>query len=86
MDLSFIQEQLKTFDTFASNIGDALQLIPTLLGDIWSFITGFEGNAETTENAFDGLSSADVGGTVDAGDTDGTSEGSSLSGSSENDN
>ena len=40
MDLSFIQEQLETFSTFAGAIGDFLQLPPKILGELSSLSSG----------------------------------------------
>ena len=51
MDLSFIQEQLKTFDTFASNIGDFLQLPVKLIDSIVDWFNGDEAGLIDGENS-----------------------------------
>ena len=60
MDLSFVQEQLDTFATFAGAIGDFLQLPAKILGNVFGwFGDGFgddantiEGDWEVTKDAF----------------------------------
>lgn len=51
MDLGTIQDALKDFATFGKNIGDAFQLIPTVLGDTVYFFDNFKVLSSTTEVA-----------------------------------
>ncbi|SMG21824.1 hypothetical protein SAMN06295981_1203 [Corynebacterium pollutisoli] len=73
MDLGTIQDALKDFATFGKNIGDAFQLIPTVLGDTLDFFVNFKELSSTTEEAAD--ASKDAGSAIlssttgDAGDT-----------------
>lgn len=85
MDFDFITEQLDTFATFGGNIGDALQMIPNLLGDLWAFITGFEENLEITSGLSDNLSSTEIGENVDGDDAPNAEDNGSLGSSTEAD-
>ncbi|WP_155274392.1 PorH family porin [Corynebacterium glutamicum] len=57
MDLSLLKDNLADYATFGKNVGTALQSIPTLLNSILDFFTNFSDNADTTGDAFKGLSS-----------------------------
>lgn len=53
MDLSFVQEQLDTFATFAGAIGDFLQKPAQILGTLADWFNGDEPNPVTGEPGTD---------------------------------
>ncbi|MGP5721647.1 PorH family porin [Corynebacterium casei] len=80
MDLSFVQEQLDTFATFAGAIGDFLKLPAQILGSVVDWFNGEEVHpwivdAETGEGVSNGDAGADWDTTKDALGSSNDSEG-----------
>lgn len=61
MDLSFVQEQLDTFATFAGAIGDFLQIPARLLGSVVDWFNGEEVHPWIVDADGEGVSTGDAG-------------------------